>query len=69
MTRGSKVNWQALAAQLYPAAKSAGCRCEYERNGAGVPVWYPAEGGLERRLIQRCSRCVAILAYEAAVIT
>jgi hypothetical protein len=59
--------WQAIAAALYPAAKSAGCRCEYERNGAGVPVWYPNEaGGIGRKLIKRCSRCLALEAYEVA---
>jgi len=61
-----QVDWQAIAAQLYPIARLAGCRCEYERNAAGVPVWYPAEGGgIERRLLKRCSKCEAVAAYEA----
>ena len=64
----SEPDWESLARMLYPVAVTAGCRCEYERNGAGVPTWYPTEVGvIERRLVQRCSKCLAVDAYKAAV--
>lgn len=60
-------DWRALADALYLVARSAGCRCEYARNTAGVPLWFPNDaGGIGRKLIKRCSRCVAKEAYEAA---
>lgn len=63
-----EIDWRAIAAALYPAARTAGCLCQYERNSAGVPVWFPTEaGGLGRKLIKRCSRCIAIEAHETAV--
>jgi hypothetical protein len=59
--------WRAIADMLALVARTAGCRCEYERNGAGVPIWFPNEaGGIERRLIKRCGRCVALETYNAA---
>jgi len=60
--------WRAIAAALYPAARTAGCLCEYERTKGGVPIWYPAEGGgIERKLIKRCARCKALEMHETAV--
>lgn len=60
-------SWEKIAAQLYGVALSAGCRCEYERNAAAVPVWFPDDhGGIGRKLIHRCSRCEAIDAYREA---
>lgn len=62
-------DWRAIAAALYPAARTAGCICEYERTKGGVPVWFPIEGGgIGRKLIKRCSRCIAIEMHETAVI-
>ena len=63
----SEPNWQAIAALLYSVAKTAGDRCEYERNAAGVPIWYlnPESNQLERKLITKCSRCIALESYEA----
>jgi hypothetical protein len=56
-----------ITAEHYQLARIAGCRCSYERNSSGVPVWYPNEaGGIGRRLIKQCSRCHAIELFEAA---
>jgi hypothetical protein len=50
---------------MYFALRAMPCRCEYQRNPANVPMWFPAEdGGIERRQIQQCSRCAAIDIYE-----
>jgi len=62
-------NWRAIAEALYPAARTAGCLCEYQRTPGGVPMWFPTEGGgIGRKLIRRCSRCQAIEMHETAVI-
>jgi hypothetical protein len=61
-------DWRAIAEALYPAARTAGCICEYERTKGGVPIWFPTEGGgIARKLIKRCSRCLAIEMHETAV--
>jgi hypothetical protein len=61
------IDWRAVADALYPAARTAGCQCQYERNSAGVPVWFPMEGGgLGRKLTHRCGRCIAKEMYETA---
>jgi len=56
-----------LTHRMYLMIKASQCRCEYERNAAGVPVWYAsADGsGLVRKLIKLCSRCELIADYEA----
>ncbi len=55
-----------LTRQLYLALKAMPCRCAYERNAQGVPLWTKESGGkLTRRLIQQCSRCQAVDEYEA----
>jgi hypothetical protein len=60
--------WRTISAALYPAARTAGCICEFERNAAGVPMWFPTEGdGIARKLIKRCSRCKAIEMHEIAI--
>ena len=60
--------WRAIADALYPAARTAGCLCEYQRAPGGVPIWFPAEGGgIARKLIRRCSRCKAIDMHETAI--
>lgn len=59
-------NWRAIADALYPAARTAGCTCDYQRTAGGVPMWFPSEGGgIARKLIKRCARCIAIENYEA----
>lgn len=63
-------DWREIAAALYPAARSAGCTCDYERAAGGVPMWFPAEGGgIARKLIKRCARCKAIEMHQTAVET
>jgi hypothetical protein len=55
-----------LEQQLYLSLKATPCRCEYERNSRGVPTWHPKEGGgIERKLIKKCSKHVAEEEYEA----
>lgn len=62
-------NWRAIADALYPAARTAGCTCDYQRTAGGVPMWFPMEGGgIARKLIKRCARCIAIEAYEATAV-
>jgi hypothetical protein len=62
------IDWRAIADGLSPAARNAGCRCDYERNSAGIPMWFPVEGGgIARKLIRRCSKCIAVDVYDAAV--
>jgi hypothetical protein len=51
----SMTDWRALADQLYFPLKSSPCRCSHK--------W---EKGVITR-VNHCSRCVALLAYEAAV--
>ena len=52
-----------LERQLYLSLKGQPCRCQYERDKRGVPIW---EGiPLARKLISRCTRCVAVEDYEA----
>lgn len=65
----SDPDWREIAAQLYAVAKTAGCRCDYERNGMGVPTWYinPETNTLERKLVAECSRCKALAVYELAI--
>lgn len=42
------------------------CVCQFERNAAGVPVWYPSEGGgIERRLVRECSVCLLLREFDA----
>lgn len=55
-----------LIHRLYLALKAFPCRCAYERNTKGVPLWSPVDGGvgIERRLISKCSRCTATEEYE-----
>lgn len=63
------IDWKLVAAALYPAARTAGCTCDYERTSTGVPMWFPIEGGgIGRKLIKRCARCKAIEMHELAVI-
>jgi hypothetical protein len=63
----SEPDWKEIAHALYLTARTAGCRCEYERNGSGVPVWFKDDaGGIGRKLIKQCSRCVGIESYEVA---
>lgn len=58
-------DWREIAAALYVVARA--CTCDYERNSAGVPLWFPMEGGgIGRKLIHQCSRCAARSEYEAA---
>jgi hypothetical protein len=62
------LDWRAVAEALYPVARISGCRCDYERNAAGVPIWFKNDaGGIGRRLLKRCSRCVALDLFEAAI--
>lgn len=62
------VDWKVIAEALYPAARSAGCNCDYARTKGGIPVWFPSEGGgIARKLIKRCARCLAIDLHENAV--
>jgi hypothetical protein len=61
-------DWRDLALSALPIIRTAGCRCEYERSSAGVPIWYPMEGGgIGRKLIRRCGPCIAREAFEAAI--
>jgi hypothetical protein len=61
--------WRAIADALYPAARTAGCYCDYERTKGGVPIWFPiVGGGIGRKLIKLCARCKAIEMHENAVI-
>ena len=61
-------DWRAIADVLYGSVRTAGCRCEFERNRAGVPLWFPNDaGGIGRKLVKRCSRCVALDLYQAAI--
>lgn len=61
-------DWRQIADALSLAARTAGCRCEYERTKGGVPIWFPMEGGgIGRKLIRRCSKCLAVDAYDEAV--
>ena len=55
-----------LIERMYLTLKSsAPCRCQYERNSAGVPVWFKNEdGGIGRKLILQCSPCRVIEEYE-----
>jgi hypothetical protein len=54
-----------LLDQLYIVAKTAGCLCEFERTKSGVPIWFPIEGGgIGRKLIKRCGKCLAVEAYQ-----
>lgn len=67
MDTASLHDWRAIADALYLAARTAGDRCEYERNRAGVPLWFQnSAGGIGRKLITRCSRCTALNMYEEA---
>ena len=60
-------DWRSIADALSIVVRSAGCRCEFERNASGVPVWFPNEGGgIGRKLTHLCSRCAAIAAYTTA---
>src|ERR1700679_2483611 len=62
---GAGIDWKSIADALYPVIRA--CTCDLERNSAGVPVWFPMEGGgIGRKLTRRCSRCVAKEMYEAA---
>lgn len=64
----SVTDWRAIAEALYPAARSAGCTCSYERTKSGVPMWFPIEGGgIGRKLIKYCSRCKALEMHETAI--
>lgn len=49
--------------QLYLSLKSAMCRCQFERDKLGVPVWSGVPLG--RVQIFKCTRCVAVDEYEA----
>lgn len=61
-------DWPAIAAALCLVARSAGCRCEFERTKGGVPIWFPDDhGGIGRKLIKRCSRCIALERYDEAL--
>jgi hypothetical protein len=60
-------NWREIAERLYPVAMRSGCLCEYERAKGGVPMWFPMEGGgIGRKLIKQCSRCVVDELYRSA---
>jgi hypothetical protein len=49
---------------LFLSLRATPCRCEYERI-ANVPTWHKGTGGeLERKLVKRCSRCVAVYNFE-----
>lgn len=55
-----------LIARMYRALKTRQCTCSFERNAAGVPIWYPSAGGAsKRKLIQQCPRCALCAEYEA----
>jgi hypothetical protein len=53
-----------LERQLYLSLRSQGCRCQYKRDKAGVPVWEGAP--LARVRVSQCTRCRAVEEYEAA---
>lgn len=57
-------DWRALAEELYLPLKVSPCRCQYERNAAGVPLW--SGEPIERRRTYHCGRCKALDAYEEA---
>lgn len=57
--------WRVIADRLYASLKSMPCRCQYERNSAGVPLWTGVP--IERRLVHHCSKCKAMDMYEAAI--
>lgn len=60
-------DWQSIAAQLHASLKAMPCRCDFLRNAAGVPLWFPVDGGgIDRRLTRQCSRCAALDLYDAA---
>lgn len=66
----SVIDWREIAIALYPAARTGGCTCAYERTKGGVPIWFPAEGGgIVRKLIRRCSRCIALEMHETAILS
>lgn len=50
-----------LLLQMYLALHAMPCRCVYERNALGVPVWV----GNDRVLVEQCSRHKATDAFEA----
>lgn len=42
------------------------CTCQFARNVAGIPEWYPSEsGGIERRLVRECSVCLLLREFDA----
>ena len=56
-------DWKAVADAMYIPLLTSGCRCQREK------TWSvdPGTGELRRALITKCSRCVAVHAYQAAM--
>lgn len=52
-----------LTLKLYASLRVMPCRCEYLRNGLGVPIW--SGNPLQRTLTKMCSRHVACNEFEA----